>query len=111
MDVVEKRKWGITHLHWKDDEIAIKTLIIFPGEYTSLQYHDKRDEFWYAVRKTKIVKDGKEILLKKHGYEMIPRKLKHRIIGVNNPSIITEISYGEFSEDDIVRLKDKYGRA
>jgi len=109
---VEIKKWGISHLHsLNEDGITIKTLIIFPNECTSLQYHNKRFEFWHAVKPTKIIKENKKIVLKNHSFEIIPKNCKHRLIGLDNPSIITEISFGDFSEEDVVRLEDKYGRS
>lgn len=105
------KRWGIDHLNsLYNDGIAIKTLIVLPNECTSLQYHNKRSEFWYAVTSTKIVKEDKEIVMGSDTYEIIPKKSEHRIIGIDEPSIITEICVGEYSEDDIVRKEDKYGR-
>ncbi|MEM5834394.1 MAG: mannose-6-phosphate isomerase [Candidatus Aenigmatarchaeota archaeon] len=105
------KKWGIDHLHsLHKDGITIKTLIIFPNECTSLQYHNKRSEFWHAVRPVKIIKKGKEIILRSDTFEIIPKKCEHRIIGIDEPSIVTEICCGKFSEKDIIRIEDKYGR-
>lgn len=109
---VRRTKWGISHLHsLNENGITIKTLILLPNECTSLQYHEKRFEFWHIIEPVKIIKEDKEIILKKHNFEVIPKKCKHRLVGLDNPSIITEISFGDFSEEDIVRLEDKYGRS
>ncbi|MGC8812562.1 MAG: phosphomannose isomerase type II C-terminal cupin domain [Candidatus Aenigmatarchaeota archaeon] len=108
---VRRTKWGLSYLHsLNKDGITIKTLILFPNECTSLQYHNKRFEFWHAIKPVKIVKEDREIILGKQDFEIIPKNCKHRLMGLNSLSIITEISFGEFSEEDIVRLEDKYGR-
>jgi mannose-1-phosphate guanylyltransferase/mannose-6-phosphate isomerase len=41
----------------------------------------------------------------------IPRETVHRLSSVGEERLrILEISFGEFEEDDIVRLEDIYGR-
>jgi len=108
---VRKTRWGSSHLHaLNEDGITIKTLVVFPNECTSFQYHNNRYEFWHAIEPVKIIKEDKEITLKKGDFVLIPKQAKHRLIGMDNPSIVTEISFGDFSEEDIVRIEDKYGR-
>jgi len=42
----------------------------------------------------------------------IPRETVHRLSATGDaPVRILEISFGEFDEEDIVRLEDVYGRA
>ena len=42
----------------------------------------------------------------------IPRMTMHRLSTTGNRSVrILEISFGEFEENDIIRLEDVYGRA
>lgn len=102
-------RWGFESVHTiNEDKITIKTFLILDGECTSLQFHKNRDEFWYAISPVKIVNNG-EIFLKGRESIYITRLKKHRIIGVGM-SLVVEISYGDFSEEDIVRLEDKYGR-
>ncbi|MCS7094182.1 MAG: hypothetical protein RMJ18_03325, partial [Candidatus Aenigmarchaeota archaeon] len=75
---IKVKKWGIDFLHSSyEDGITIKTLIVFPDECTSLQYHNKRDEFWYAVTPVKIIKKYKEIILENDTFEIIPKKCEH----------------------------------
>ena len=40
----------------------------------------------------------------------LPKGCKHRAINSDKPSIILEISLGEFEESDIVRIADIYNR-
>lgn len=105
-----RTRWGSDHLHvLNEDGITIKTLMIFPNECTSLQYHNNRCEFWHAIEPVRIIKEDKEVILKKGDFVLIPKQAKHRLIGMSL-SIVTEISFGNFSEEDIVRIEDKYGR-
>jgi len=103
-------RWGFESVHvLNEKKLTIKTLLLLDGESTSLQFHKSRDEFWFAISPVRVVKGEEEILLKKDGMICIPRGKKHRLAGVDM-SWIVEVSYGDFSEDDIVRLEDKYGR-
>ena len=52
-------------------------------------------------------------LLKPESQEtaFIPRRTPHRLSAIGEePVRILEISFGEFDEEDIVRLEDLYGR-
>ncbi|HEY4501283.1 MAG TPA: hypothetical protein VJI70_03430 [Candidatus Paceibacterota bacterium] len=40
-----------------------------------------------------------------------PRHSEHRIAGGINGLVCLEIAFGDFDEDDIERLEDRYGRA
>ena len=55
------------------------------------------------------MKGEDEILLESGKTASIPREKKHRLVGIDM-SWVVEVSYGDFSEEDIVRLEDKYGR-
>ena len=41
---------------------------------------------------------------------MIDKLEKHKIETTDNSVLFLEIAYGDFDEDDIIRLEDKYGR-
>ncbi len=55
---------------------------------------------------------GTEVLDLHVGEELfIPRQTVHRLSAVGEQAVrILEISFGEFDEEDIVRLDDVYGR-
>ena len=40
----------------------------------------------------------------------IPRQTVHRLSAGEGPVRLLEISFGEFDEEDIIRLEDLYGR-
>jgi len=77
-----------------------------------LQYHHLRDELWVALDRGLRVTLG-ETIWDPELYEeiYIPRGTKHRMAGVGEKSSRwLEISFGEFNEEDIVRLEDSYNR-
>jgi mannose-6-phosphate isomerase len=55
---------------------------------------------------------GTEVLDPHVGEELIiPRQTVHRLSAVGEQAVrILEISFGEFDEEDIIRLEDLYGR-
>lgn len=112
MDIyVEDRPWGKFERYIENEKCTVKTLFIKPNSQTSLQYHDKRDEWWKVLKGSIIiiVNDNKYKLAENDSF-FIKRGLKHQIINLESPSIVLEISTGHFDEDDIVRLKDIYNR-
>ena len=76
----EKRPWGGFRRYTHNQLSTVKIITVNPGDILSLQI-------------------------------FIPHGTLHRMAGVgDNPSRWLEISFGEFDEDDIVRLEDHYGR-
>jgi mannose-6-phosphate isomerase-like protein (cupin superfamily) len=90
----------------------VKIITVKPGEILSLQYHHHRDELWVALDAGLRVTLGDRVWDPEPSEEIfIPHGSKHRIAGVGSkPSRWLEISFGEFDEEDIVRLEDHYGR-
>ena len=102
-------------------KLSPKILIIAPNKRLSWQYHHRRNEIWKVVsgeikvvtsyddieRKEEILKEGEEIRLSKGE--------RHRIIGLDHYAVVAEIwihtnKDKPSDEDDIVRIKDDYGR-
>lgn len=104
------RPWGNFKEFIKNKKCTVKIIEIKPRGELSLQYHKKREELWYFLDNG-IIQLGKVKRKVKAG-EMIkiPKKKSHRILaGLKNVRVL-EISLGNFSENDEVRLEDKYGR-
>jgi len=112
MDVyVEDRPWGKFERYVENEKCTVKILYLKPNSQTSLQYHSKRDEWWKVIKGTiKIHVNDSEYGLTENDSFSIRRGSKHRMINLEYPSIILEISTGDFDEGDIVRLKDIYNR-
>lgn len=105
--------WGFDQTHLLNEyDITIKTLFIHPGEGTSLQYHLERYEVWFPIKKAKVVTglDERNMELNEGEFVFIPKEGIHRLVGIEDISIVTEVSYGKFDEDDVRRIRDFYGR-
>lgn len=107
------RPWGEFRQFTDGGEpVTVKIITIKAGEETSLQYHQKRSEFWVVLSGTPQIMIGEETKSAQKGDEFIvPVSVKHRLSAQSEDVEILEISSGEFSEDDIFRIKDKYGRS
>jgi mannose-1-phosphate guanylyltransferase/mannose-1-phosphate guanylyltransferase/mannose-6-phosphate isomerase len=107
----EDRPWGSFERFTLNEPTTVKILTIKPGESLSLQTHQKRDEFW------KILSGNGSILVGEHEFEAIPgneylarRGTPHRLAAGSEELKFLEISFGDFDEEDEVRIEDNYGR-
>jgi mannose-6-phosphate isomerase-like protein (cupin superfamily) len=107
----EKRPWGEFERFTFNAPSTVKILEIEPGQSTSLQMHEKRDEYWHVISGDGILTIGDENLTAIPEKNYIVRKnTKHRIKAGVETLLILEISTGVFDEDDITRIEDDYGR-
>ncbi len=108
----EERPWGGFEQFIHNIPSTIKIISVKKGEAFSLQYHNKRTEFWKIISGTPKVTIGESTVSAKEGDEFeIPPKTKHRVRSIDVDTKFLEISLGEFDEGDIIRIEDKYGRA
>lgn len=108
----EKRPWGEFIQFTLNEPSTVKLIVVNPNQELSLQYHHKRRELWRILTGNPILTVGEKIIEGRVGDEIdVPQGAKHRIKSQDLKVEILEISLGEFDEDDIVRLEDKYGRA
>lgn len=106
-----KRPWGSFTRFTNNEPSTVKLLYVNHGEVLSLQYHNKREEFWKVIKGNPEITIGDEVVGAKEDDEFfIATGVKHRISAPENNVVILEISKGEFDESDIVRIEDKYGR-
>ena len=110
--VVEK-PWGKFEQYTHNVLSTVKVITVQPGGTLSLQYHHSRDELWVVLDDGAQIELGDEIIRPDAGERVfIPRQTAHRLSGIGDGSVrILEVSFGEFDENDIVRLEDIYGRA
>ena len=107
---IESRPWGSFSTYAENAQATIKTIEVQKGEALSLQYHRDREEIWFFVSGIAQVTLGDETRLENAGSIIhIPRETIHRIETVSDVKLV-EVSLGEFDENDIVRLSDRYGR-
>lgn len=108
----EKRPWGSFEKFNENERCTVKLLYVKPGYRLSLQYHNKRKEFWKIVKGSATVEvQNERSSLNEGDTIIIPSGAKHRIQASNSGCIVLEISYGSFDENDIVRIEDDYNRA
>lgn len=107
------RPWGHFEALHAGARYQVKRITVAPGASLSLQLHHHRAEHWIVVQGTARVTRGEEtFLLAENQSTYIPIGQPHRL---ENPGVIPlvmiEVQTGSYlGEDDIVRLKDAYGR-
>ena len=108
----ENKPWGSFREFVKNEAVTVKILFVKSGEVFSLQKHHFREEFWRVLSGQPDISIGDNTVKGKPGDEFkIPPETSHRIGAPIDDVEVLEISKGEFDENDIVRLEDKYGRA
>ena len=108
------KPWGY-ELHWALTDIYIgKVLFIESGESLSVQYHEVKDETIYIEDGIMALYVGdtadsleKVVMTKGMSYH-IPPGLIHQMESVED-CMVYEVSTPQL--DDVVRIKDRYGRA
>jgi len=107
----EKRPWGSFQTLTKEKKSTVKILTLAPKSRFSLQYHKHREEFWLLLDNPVKITIGKETRIAKKGSTFFIKKRQlHRAKALKKEARILEISFGKFSEKDIKRLEDNYGR-
>jgi mannose-6-phosphate isomerase-like protein (cupin superfamily) len=107
----EKRPWGNFEKFTENEVSTVKIITVNPGEAFSLQHHAKRDEFWRILSGRGLITIGEESKSIKEGDEyFIKRGTNHRVEASEEAVVFLEIAFGEFDEQDITRVEDKYGR-
>ena len=115
----EERPWGSFENLLDEDYCKVKRLVVLPKCRLSSQYHHKRSECWVVVQGEASITleevDSYNVLhLSATPGEVIkiPVGTIHRLENKGKEDlIIIETQTGTyFGEDDIVRLKDDYGR-
>ena len=106
------KPWGRFEQYTHNLPCTVKIITVAPGGKLSSQYHHHRDELWVALDEGVRVQLGEDALEPEVGEKVfIPRGTVHRLAGPGDREVrILEISFGEFDEEDIVRLDDVYGR-
>ena len=107
-----EKPWGYFEQFTHNAPSTVKVITVEPGGVLSLQYHHGRDELWVILDPGARVEVGGETLYPDPGERVfITRGTAHRLSSAgDSPARILEISFGEFDEEDIVRIEDVYGR-
>jgi mannose-6-phosphate isomerase-like protein (cupin superfamily) len=106
----EDRPWGNFRRFTENSSSTVKIITVKEGQSLSLQSHAERSEFWKIIAGEGVVEiDGQAREARIGDEYTIPTGTKHRLSARTNLQVL-EIAVGNFSEDDITRYEDKYGR-
>jgi mannose-6-phosphate isomerase len=107
-----KKPWGRFEQYAHNVPCTVKIVTVESGGTLSRQFHHRRDELWVVLDPGVRVELGGEVFCPAPEEKLfIPRGTVHRLsCAGTRPARILEVSFGEFDEDDIVRLEDIYGR-
>lgn len=107
----EQRPWGNFERFTLNEKTTVKIITVNAGESISLQTHEHRDEFWRVIKGSGTIRVGeKEDEASEGDAFFTPRHAVHRILGGPGGLVCLEIAFGDFDENDIQRLEDRYGR-
>jgi len=107
-----ERPWGSFRQLTHNETTTVKIIFVKSGQALSLQYHRYRKEFWRIISGHPLVTVGEDTKSVNPGDDFIIEKLQpHQLEAPSDDVQVLEIAYGNFDEEDIVRTKDKYGRA
>ena len=106
------KPWGRFEQYTHNLPCTVKIITVAPGGTLSRQYHDRRDELWVVLDCGARVELDEAVLHPAPEEKLfIPRGTVHRLSATGEEAVrVLEISFGEFDEEDIVRLEDVYGR-
>jgi mannose-1-phosphate guanylyltransferase/mannose-6-phosphate isomerase len=108
-----KRPWGCYTVLESGNGFKVKLVEINPKHSLSLQYHNRRSEHWVVIDgRAEIIKGKRKRVLNINESIYIPVGCVHRITNPDDKLLkIIEVQAGDYlEEDDIVRLKDNFGR-
>ncbi len=108
-----QRPWGAYTVLEEGAGYKVKRIEVVPGKRLSLQLHHQRSEHWVVITGTARVTRGEEVYDLQAGMSTgIPKETPHRLENPGKGLLeIIEIQNGPYlGEDDIVRLKDDFGR-
>lgn len=113
-DEIYTRPWGFYKTTVTNEYFKAKIISIKPRQSLSLQYHNRRQEFWLIVHGRGVVCLDESVFEVSTGSSVfVPKGCKHRVTNSSETEslLISEVQTGEyFGEDDIIRLEDNYGR-
>jgi mannose-6-phosphate isomerase-like protein (cupin superfamily) len=108
----EERPWGNFERFTLNEATTVKIITVKEGEAISLQTHEHRDEFWRVLKGSGVIHiNGKDNEAHEGDTFFSARGSEHRVTGGAGGTTFLEIAFGDFDEDDIKRLEDRYGRA
>ena len=114
-DLWRMKPWGAHALIHEAEGWAVKVLFVLAGEELSWQTHERRAETWTVTEgfcEAGCWEPGSEprfTTLIEGDRLHVPVGWVHTIRAIEDTRVV-EIIEGTYDEDDITRLRDKYGR-
>ena len=108
------RPWGKYDSIDRGSRYQVKRITVKPGGKLSVQLHHHRAEHWVVVSGTaRVINGDKTFLLSENESTFIPIGVVHSLENPGEVDLeVVEVQSGSYlGEDDIVRLKDSYGRS
>lgn len=109
-----ERPWGDFRSFCQNEPVTVKVITVQPGQRLSLQKHARRAEMWTVLDDAPmdITVDDRTWTAGRDEQIWVPLGAVHRMANSGEaPARILEVGFGEFDEDDIVRLEDDYQRS
>lgn len=111
--LTEYRPWGSITILEEGQFYRIRRLTVLPGKKLSYQMHYHRSEHWIVISGTAtVVIDDREVMVRSDESMFVKMGCRHRL-GNNGKLLlqVIEVQTGAYlGGDDIIRLKDDYGR-
>jgi len=107
------RPWGYFRSLYASLGFQVKEIVVYSGGCLSLQKHKFRSENWVVVSGiAKVTLNKKSFYLKPSQSVFVKKGSIHRIENTSKKLLrIIEVQTGSYlGEDDIIRIKDVYGR-
>jgi mannose-1-phosphate guanylyltransferase len=104
-----KKPWGEEVIYQRNDQYVCKLIKVKRGHRLSEQYHNEKTEtMLFCGGEGAVTVDGKTYKIREGMVRHIPPKTVHRIEATKKDVVFIETSTPHL--DDVVRLKDDYGR-
>ncbi len=85
------KPWGNFKEFAKNKKCTVKILEVKPRQEFSLQYHNKRVEFWYFLEPGFIVIGNRKKKVNEGDIIKVPKKKTHRVIAGNKRVRVLEV--------------------
>ena len=107
-----ERPWGSFKQFANNRDCTVSLMTVLPGRRLSLQSHTGRAELWIVIDDGALVQVGDAERAYRAGDEIwIPANEKHRLsCRGDRPVRVLEVAFGNWQQEDIIRLEDDYGR-
>lgn len=105
-----KRPWGVFKQFALNKKCTVKIIVVNPHQELSLQKHRKREENWYFLNSGVVQLGSRKFKVSKNQLVVVKKHVPHRVMAGKQKVEFLEISRGNFSESDEIRLEDRYGR-